>query len=51
MVELTAIFFKLIAAFTSLSWHVAQAGHVRSRTASGNASSVCPQPEQVLLLG
>ena len=32
--ELTTIFFKLIAAFTSRSWIKPQTGHVHSRTAT-----------------
>jgi len=39
-VELTAYFFKLIAAFTSRSCSALQTGQVHCRTASGKASSL-----------
>ena len=50
-VELTARFLKLMAAFTSRSWFAPHFGQTHSRTTKGKASSLCPQPEHVLLLG
>ena len=42
------MFFGLLAAPT-LRWRIAShTGHIRSRTASGRSSSLCPQDEHVL---
>jgi hypothetical protein len=49
-VELTAMSFRLIAAFTSRSWIAPQTGPVHSRTDSGRSPSLCPQAEHVVLL-